>query len=66
MFASLSAPGTINMGERNVVSSRNTLMEHSIPLVAQDVGADYGRTVRFRIADGRVDISSVAHGSRTL
>jgi chemotaxis protein CheD len=66
MFASLSAPGTINMGERNVVSSRNTLMEHSIPLVAEDVGADYGRTVRFRIADGRVDISSVAHGSRTL
>jgi chemotaxis protein CheD len=66
MFAALSAPGTINMGERNVVSSRNALMDHAIPLVAEDVGADYGRTVRFRIADGRVDISSVAHGSRAL
>jgi chemotaxis protein CheD len=66
MFAGLSAPGTINMGERNVVSSRNALMTHGIPLVGEDVGADYGRTVRFRVADGRVDISSVAHGSRTL
>jgi chemotaxis protein CheD len=66
MFAALSAPGTINMGERNVVSSRNVLMHHAIPLVAEDVGADYGRTVRFHVADGRVDISSVAHGSHTL
>jgi chemotaxis protein CheD len=66
MFAALSAPGTVNMGERNVVSTRNALMNHGIPLVAEDVGADYGRTVRFCVADGRVDISSVAHGSRTL
>ncbi len=66
MFSALTAPGTVNMGERNVVSTRNSLMTHAIPLVGEDVGADYGRTVRFRVADGRVDISSVAHGSRTL
>ena len=66
MFATLSAPGTVNMGERNVVATRNALMTHGIPLVAQDVGADYGRTVRFSVATGRVDVSSVAHGSRTL
>ena len=66
MFAALSAPGTVNMGERNVVATRNALMSHGIPLVAQDVGADYGRTVRFRVADGRVDIESVSHGTRLL
>jgi chemotaxis protein CheD len=66
MFASLNAPGTINMGERNIVATHNALMTHSIPLVAEDVGADYGRTVRFHVADGRVDISSVSHGSRAL
>ena len=66
MFAALMAPGTVNMGERNVVATRNTLRAAGIPLVAEDVGADYGRTVRFRVADGRVDISSVAHGSRAL
>ena len=66
MFTGLSAPGTVNMGERNVVATRNTLMDAGIPLVATDVGRDYGRTVRFRVDDGRVDISSVAHGSRAL
>jgi chemotaxis protein CheD len=66
MFAALSAPGTVNMGERNVVATRNALMTHGIPIVAQDVGADYGRTVRFSVATGQVDVSSVAHGSRTL
>lgn len=66
MFAALLAPGTVNMGERNVAASRSTLRNHGIPLVGQDVGADYGRTVRFRVGDGRVDISSVAHGSRAL
>jgi chemotaxis protein CheD len=66
MFASLSAPGTINMGERNVVATRNALMQHGVPLVAEDIGADYGRTVRFRVTDGRVDILSVAHGTRVL
>lgn len=66
MFATLSAPGTVNMGERNVVSTRNALRTHGIPLVAEDVGADYGRTVRFCVATGRVDVSSVAHGNRSL
>lgn len=66
MFASLSAPGTINMGERNVVATRNALMQHGVPLVAEDIGADYGRTVRFQVTDGRVDILSVAHGTRVL
>jgi chemotaxis receptor (MCP) glutamine deamidase CheD len=41
-------------------------MDHGIPLVAEDVGADYGRTVRFRVATGQVDVSSVAHGNRSL
>ena len=66
MFAGLTAPGTVNMGERNVVATRNALMGAGIPIVAADVGRDYGRTVRFRVMDGRVDISSVAHGSRAL
>jgi chemotaxis protein CheD len=66
MFAGLTAPGTILMGERNVVATRETLKLHGIPLGAQDVGADYGRTIRFRVADGVVHILSVSHGDRTL
>jgi chemotaxis protein CheD len=66
MFASLAAPGTIQMGDRNVVASRQALNQHGIPLAAEAVGGDYGRTVRLTVADGRLEVSSVAHGSHTL
>lgn len=66
MFAALAPPGTIQMGERNVVASRQTLNGHGIPLVAEAVGGDYGRTVRLRVANGTVEVSSLAHGNRTL
>jgi chemotaxis protein CheD len=66
MFASLAAPGTIQMGDRNVVASRQALHQHGIPVTAEAVGGDFGRTVRLMVADGRLEVSSVAHGSHTL
>lgn len=62
MFATLSAPGTIQMGERNVVAARQALSARNVPVTGEAVGGDYGRTVRLSVADGVVEISSVAHG----
>lgn len=62
MFTSLAPPGTIQMGERNLVASRQALHDSGIPLVGEAVGGEYGRTVRLRVADGQVEVSSVAHG----
>lgn len=66
MFGALAPPGTVQMGERNVVASREALRTAGLPLVGEDVGADYGRTVRVHAADGRMEISSVMHGIRIL
>jgi chemotaxis protein CheD len=66
MFASLAAPGTIQMGERNVVACRQVLHSQGIPLIAEAVGGDYGRTVKLRVENGEVEVSSVAHGIRSL
>jgi chemotaxis protein CheD len=66
MFASLAPHGTIQMGERNVVASRQVLNQAGIALVGEAVGGDYGRTVRLRVADGQVEVSSVAHGTHAL
>ena len=66
MFAALAPPGTIQMGERNVVASRQVLNGQGIPLVAEAVGGDFGRTVRLRVSCGTVEISSLAHGVQTL
>jgi chemotaxis protein CheD len=59
MFSQLMTPGTIQMGERNVVASRNALRAASIPIVGEAVGGERGRTVRFRVGDGQVEIRSV-------
>jgi chemotaxis protein CheD len=66
MFAALSPPGTIQMGERDVVASRQVLNTHSIPLVGEAVGGDYGRTVRLDVAKGTLEVRSVIHGVHTL
>lgn len=66
MFAALVPPGSIQMGERNLVASREVLNAHQVPLVGEAVGGDFGRTVRFRVCDGRVQISTVSHGIQQL
>ena len=66
MFAALTPPGTINMGERNLVAARQVLQNHGLPLVGEAVGGDFGRTVRLTVSDGKVEVITVAHGIQHL
>jgi chemotaxis protein CheD len=66
MFASLAPPGTIQMGERNLVAARQALSSHRVRLIGEAVGGDFGRTVRLRVCDGAVEVRTVAHGVKHL
>jgi chemotaxis protein CheD len=66
MFAALASPGAVHMGERNLVAARQVLRTHSVPLVGEAVGGDFGRTVRLIVNDGRVEVITVAHGVQHL
>jgi chemotaxis protein CheD len=66
MFAQLTAPGSVQMGERNVAAARNALRAAAIPVVAEAVGGGAGRSVRFYVADGRVEIRSVGSNGPTI
>ena len=66
MFSGLGAPGTIQMGERNIVASRQALHLAGLAIVGEATGGDFGRTVRLWVADGRVEVSSVAHGVQII
>jgi chemotaxis protein CheD len=59
MFSQLVTPGTIQMGERNVLAARHALRKAAIPIAREAVGGERGRTVRFHVRDGRVEIRSV-------
>lgn len=59
MFAALMTPGTVQMGERNIAASRAALRVAGIPVAAEAVGGQTGRTVRYTAGAGRAEIRSV-------
>jgi len=66
MFENLVPPGGINIGERNVMAARDVLAGAKVPIVAEDTGSDYGRSVYLSVVDGRVEVRSLRKGSRVL
>jgi len=59
MFAQLMTPGNVQMGERNILAAREALRAAAIPLVGEAVGGEVGRSLRFHVRDGRVEVRSV-------
>ncbi|MCL1788750.1 MAG: chemotaxis protein CheD [Oscillospiraceae bacterium] len=55
-----------NIGERNVAAVKAALQALRIPIIAQDTGADYGRTVFMYPEDGVVKVKSASKGERNL
>jgi chemotaxis protein CheD len=66
MFASLVPAGALQMGERNVLATRQALELAGIPLVAADVGGGHGRSVFFHIASGELQVRSLSKGNVLL
>jgi chemotaxis protein CheD len=66
MFASLMVPGTLNMGERNLRAARAALAEARIPIRGEEVGRDYGRSVRMKLGAGNTLITSVGRPDVSL
>ena len=59
MFQFSASSGTMMIGERNVEASKKKLAELKIPILAEDTGANYGRTVTFFPETGEFHIRAV-------
>jgi len=59
MFAGLSNNGIAAIGQRNAAAVRRTLEELGIPLVAEDTGGSWGRTIHVQASDGAYIVSNV-------
>lgn len=66
MFRQLLTTGGINIGERNVGSARRILAAAGVPLTAEDVGGEHGRSVYFNTRSGQVLVRSLMAGDRVL
>lgn len=56
----------LDIGARNVEAVKQALKQAGIPLAAEDTGGNYGRTVQLQTATGRVLVSTVGRGEKTL
>lgn len=66
MFGALIGNSGINVGERNVLATREVLAQAGIPIVGEDTGLDYGRSVYFHVGDGRMEVRSLKKGDRVI
>ncbi len=66
MFANLSNPNLAGIGERNVIAVKQELLRQRVPIVAEDTGKDYGRTVYFDAEEGIMLVKSVNRGERAF
>lgn len=64
MFA--TASDRFNIGERNVAAVKKFLMANHIPILAEDIGLDYGRTQLFYPETGVMEIRAAAKGTKTF
>ncbi len=65
MFEALQEWSGESIGQRNIASARETLEELGVPVKAEDVGGNFGRTLVFNLESGRVKVKSVREQKET-
>lgn len=66
MFSFSHTSDYMRIGERNVEAAIEALRKAGIPLIAQDTGDNYGRSIRFSTLTGKLYIRTIAHGEKVI
>lgn len=66
MFSFSSSTDIMRIGERNVAAAKEMLKRYGIPIVSEDVGGNYGRTIELYSDDGRLLVKTIGHGIKGI
>lgn len=55
-----------SIGDRNIEATRTILAAADIPIVAEDVGGEYGRSVQFDIESTELSVKTAYQGTSTI
>ena len=66
MFAFQNKSSLVRVGERNVEATKAKLKQLNIPILAEDTGKDFGRTVIFYPETGEFQIKAVGKETYTI
>lgn len=66
MFAFSQGSDLMRIGHRNVIAAKEKLRELNIPLVAEDTGGNYGRTIELDSATGILLVKTIGYGIKQI
>lgn len=66
MFAFANASDIMRVGVRNVEASKTILKSLSIPIVGEDTGKNYGRTVQIDLSTGVYTVKTIDKGNKEI
>jgi len=66
MFAFQDKSDIMKVGAKNVISTKEKLQELKIPIIAEDTGGNYGRTIEFYSDDGRLLVKTIGYGIKQI
>lgn len=66
MFSFAGKAPLLKIGERNAEAVEQELKKMGIPLLAYDVGGNFGRTINFDIKTGDLHIRTINHGEKVI
>lgn len=66
MFTFNDASEMLRIGARNVTASKEMLQMLRIPILAEDTGGNYGRTIEIHSEDGKLIIKTIGHGVKEI
>lgn len=66
MFALNQSSDIMRIGYRNVTASKEKLQELKIPIISEDTGGNYGRTIELYSTDGKLVIKTIGHGVKHI
>lgn len=66
MFSFNDASEMLRIGARNVSASKEMLQLLRIPIIAEDTGGNYGRTIEISSEYGKLMIRTIGHGVKEI
>lgn len=66
MFTFNDASEMLRIGARNVSASKEMLQMLRIPILAEDTGGNYGRTIEIHSESGKLLIKTIGHGVKEI
>ncbi|WP_207707273.1 chemotaxis protein CheD [Crassaminicella thermophila] len=66
MFAFANKNDIMKIGERNTIAAKKILKELKIPIIAEDTGGNFGRTIELYANSGMIIVKTIGRGTKQI